>query len=278
MLFYDSFAGGCNVSFAAKSLGFTVKSSDKYIRCFPDVELRDFRSIQFEPGAVAWFSPPCVDYSIANPRRGLSDSVLFENDSITELSTIIVENVPSFRTPANVERLKQLSRAMRSHLAYGCLNLWEYGSLQQRRRFFAVLTRDRAVWQAMSDGMPKVDSSQTLRNFWHLASFLGDEGGGDRNCPEGAYRLHTSWGAGRYYSRELPFPTFTRSSLSRRYAFKTREFGFPSSEMWRLDGFPLPLECIVDDRTLSMSVVGDGVPYRFVHSLLSHLFGERASA
>jgi site-specific DNA-cytosine methylase len=278
MLFYDSFAGGCNVSIAAKSLGFTVISSDKYVRCFPDVILRDYRDIQFEPGAVAWLSPPCVDYSIANPRRRSSDSVLFENDSITELSTIIVENVPSFRTPVNVARLKQLAAAMRSHLAYGCLNLWEYGSLQQRRRFFAVITRDRDVWSAMDAGMPKVDSTETLRNFWSKASFLGDYGAGDKGCPEGAYRLHTSWGAGRYYSRELPFPTFTRSSLSRRYAFKTREFAMPSSEMWRLDGFPLPLESLVDDRTLSMSVVGDGVPYRFVHRLLSHLFGERASA
>jgi site-specific DNA-cytosine methylase len=272
MKFYDPFCGGCNISIAAKQLGFDVESSDKYVKVYPWVELRDFRSINFETGAVGWFSPPCRDYSTANRNATLSDSILFQNPTIANLSTIIIENVPRFKTSENIDRLKNLANSMGANFRYSFYKLWKYGSIQRRTRFFAVITRDPAVWNRMnSKSFPTIDNSQYLSEFWEMVNIMGV----DRvnyEVPEGMFRMHMGWGANRYRPVGGLLPTLTRSNLARPWALHTRDLSLRTSEMWRVDGYPLQPNQLVSFRTLSECVAGDGVPFRFCQHLLQALF------
>jgi site-specific DNA-cytosine methylase len=272
MKFYDPFCGGCNVSLAAKELGFDVEASDFFIKLYPWVELRDYRTIEFEDGAIAWLSAPCCDYSNANLSAKSEDPLLFENPTIANLSTILIENVPGYATRDNITRLRNLAMSMGAQFRYAIYKLWQYGSIQRRRRFFAIITRDSDVLHRLnSKSLPKVDNSDFLNEFWTIASVLGV----DRvnyEVPEGKYRMHAGWGAYRYRPVGGLLPTLTRSNLARPWAIHTRDFSLPTHEMWRVDGYPLQPSQLVSFRTLSESVAGDGVPFRFCQHLLKALF------
>jgi hypothetical protein len=272
MKFYDPFCGGCNVSLAAKELGFDVEASDKFIKVYPWVYLRDYRAISFENDAIAWLSPPCRDYSIAKPTAKFEDSVLFENPTIANLSTIIVENVPGYVTARNINNLRDLATSMGAHFRYTIFRLWKYGSIQRRKRFIAVITRDSAVWNRMnSKTLPVVDNSSFLEDFWMLATLLGVDRI-NHEVPEGSFRMHAGWGAYRYRPVGGLLPTLTRSNLARPWALHAHDFSLHTHEMWRVDGYPLQPDQLVSFRTLSESVAGDGVPFRFCQHLLKALF------
>lgn len=270
MLFYDTFAGGCNVVCAAKRLGFEVKASDLFQRHFSFVEQKDHRDVEFDTGGTAWFSPPCTDFSVANRNRTYTDRVLFANGSIPQLNTFFLENVRNYETL--LPELHAFSLKFRYSFSYRCVNLRHFGSLQNRVRLIGVFTRSSVVlhkFRLFFETSP-VPYSYRLADFWDSIEARLDSNCDD-SLPYGYYRLHTGSGARKLRLKDEPFPTFTRSCLSRVYALKTRDGGLKTGDILELDGFPSEAfrkYQLTSNRDLAQSVVGDGVPFVFVDKLL----------
>lgn len=270
-MFYDTFAGGCNISLAANELGLATQSSDLHVQHFDWVKALAHSDVEFEKGAIGWFSPPCTDFSVANPYRTSTDRVLFSNRSMGDLQTFFIENVPGF--VVTVPELAAWAVKHRMSFYYRVVNLSHYGALQSRSRFIAVLTRSASVGYRfrMFLDSPSACSLSKLQEFWDSIEDLLDPDAGDNWVPDGCYRIHTGSAAKTYRPMDQPFPTFTRSSLSRRYALKTNQGGLKTEDILGLEGFPIGRagEPVTSRRSLATSVVGDGVPYRFVSALLN---------
>lgn len=269
-MFYDTFAGGCNISLAARELGLDTSSSDLYTQHFDWVKPMAHSEVEFKIGAIGWFSPPCTDFSLANPYRTSTDRVLFSNPTMDKLQTFFIENVPGF--VVTVPELAAWAVNHRMSFYYRVVNLSHYGALQSRTRFIAVLTRSASVGHRFRTFLdsPSAFSLSKLQDFWDSIENVLDTEARDRDIPDGCYRIHTGSAAKTHRPMGQPFPTFTRSSLSRPYALKTNMGGLRTEHILGLEGFPIERsgEPVTSRRSLATSVVGDGVPYRFVSALL----------
>lgn len=265
MLFFDPFCGGCNVSFAAKELGLAVVSSDLFVRAFPDVIQQDYRQVRFTQGAIGWLSPPCLDFSSANPKAQYKDSLLFENPTLCRLDTIFVENVRGFRV--HDRALELFASTMGYHYHRMVVDLSDYGAVQSRIRFLGCLSRSGDIVERFRN-IPQRINRENVNRAWFIIDSLSIESVDD-SIPVGFFRRHTGRGVTRYYPKGQNLPTLTRSNLARPWALVGREWRLPTSEIVAIEGFKWEHYSILDSRALAQSVIGDGVPYHAVSHILS---------
>lgn len=269
MFFFDPFAGGCNVSFAAEEMGFEVISSDLFVQAFPGVILQDYREVKFPKGSIAWLSPPCRDFSTANPRALFQDSVLFQNPTLSQVDTIFIENVRGYRVHDKLLEEFAVVNGYQYHRSV--VNFADYGAVQSRARFLACLSRWSDIVQRFRD-IPQKINRENVNRAWFTIEALADPYS-DSEVPEGFYRRHTARGVDRLYKQGDTLPTLTRSNLARPWALVGHKWRVSTENLVDIEGFRWAHRSILDKRELVQSVLGDGVPFYAAQHILQSVLG-----